>query len=117
MLSEQEASQGPPLDLKSSTASFRWRILVDDLVVEALSEHEFAVYNPRFADAFLLNAIDAEILRILNRVPSSAANQQTLVGEVSVALDLPIDHQLSQYVELSLGQMAEIGIVYVEVTN
>ncbi|WP_417737600.1 hypothetical protein [Rosistilla oblonga] len=75
------------------------------------------MYNPCYCDSFVLNAIDAQILRSLDGTKGGSADLKTLLDEVSGALDLPVDPQLRQYAEASLAQMMDIGIVCLEATN
>ncbi|QDV14245.1 hypothetical protein CA51_41420 [Rosistilla oblonga] len=103
--------------MKSLDTSSRWRMIVKDVVLEPLSEHEFAVYNSLYSDSYMLNAIDAQILRTLCEMNHTAIDMDVLVRLVAASLDLPIDQRLLQYTEESIAQLAHVGIVCLEATN
>jgi hypothetical protein len=88
-----------------------WRLLVSDLLIEPITDFEFAVFNPQFSDSFLFNAIDAALASLLLAANGRAVGQAALVAEVAEALELPNDERLFNYVQQALDQMAYVGLI------
>ena len=88
-----------------------WCVASQSIVVEELSENEFALFNPAFSDSTVLNAIDACLLRILADRIDHGMLEEDLVKSAALALDLPNDHLLNTYVRESLAQMEQMGLL------
>ena len=88
-----------------------WTAFSREIAIETLGENEFAVFNGRFWDSSLLNAVDVCLLRhLLAQVQS--VTQEELVHWAASELELPLDDQLHHYVSQSLEQMEYVGLIY-----
>lgn len=92
--------------------SSKWRMLVDNLLVEQLSENEFAIFNPEFDDSSLINAVDARLLEILIAAAPSSVGTSDLLSSIARSFGVEVNRDLQQYCLRALGEMQTIGLIH-----
>ena len=70
-------------------------------------DDEYVVYNPASGESHLLDFVSAQGLMQLEK---HVASTEQLVNDLSLALEIPADEELSRYVQQMVTELSELGL-------